>query len=193
MVNTIPAVTMDDVSALLGGLPGEPFPVDWAGVEARLGVGLPADYKAFGSVYGPVTVGGWLTVLVPRRAAPDYFADLDRMQGNQRVRRDLDPAANPYAFHPEPGGLLLWATTDGQVELFWDTGSGPDPDGWSTVAGTGDGWQPLPPMTTTQVLAALLRGELDVAPAARRPLPGNLDHRVWRAIAAGDEARRGAP
>jgi hypothetical protein len=152
-------MTLRELSALIGPPPGQPFPVDWATVEAWLGVGLPTDYRAFAEAYGPTLVGGWLWVWVPhaddRGGYPEVVTE---RHGWLRSLRDNDPRTHPYAVHPEPGGLLVWGNTRGGEIFYWDTGSAPDPDRWVTRiyrpdADPADRWieSPLP---ATGVMAA---------------------------------------
>ncbi len=97
------------LDATLEPPPDEPWPIDWAAVEGRLGVRLPTDYKAFAERYGPVLVGDRVWVLVPHRSDEGgYLGELAQSQGLHRSLRDTDPPAHPFAFHPEPGGLLAW-------------------------------------------------------------------------------------
>lgn len=167
----IRVVSLEELSAAIGPPRTTPFPVDWAGVEARLGLRLPADYRAFAEAYGPALVGDWLWVLVPHDSdRGGYFHELAQWQGLHRTLRDQAAQAHPYAFHPEPGGLLLWGTTRGTDNLFWDTGAAADPDDWPTRAyGKADGhpetWRSMP-MPATSVIAGLIRGELALHPEA---------------------------
>jgi SUKH superfamily protein len=159
MIGPYASMTAVQISGVIGQ-GGTSFPVDWAAVEQRLGVALPADYKAFAEAYGPALVGEWLWVRVPDLG---YFKKLDNEHSHLRLLRDLDPELHPYAFHPEPGGLLLWGDTRTSVYFFWDT-SGPDPDRWATLRWSFDEerWTRLE-LPMTEVIAAMVRAEVQPA------------------------------
>lgn len=57
-----------------------------------------------------------------------------------REHRDTYPARFPYAFYPEPGGLLSWGSGIGGEECFWLT-EGPDPDAWPVVVWDTGQWR----------------------------------------------------
>jgi hypothetical protein len=176
-------ISLESVSAVIGTALGPPWPVDWSGVEQRLGVRLPADYKAFAEQYGPVLVGEWLTVLVPHDSASGgYFAMLDEYHGTQRSIRDDAPREHPHAFHPEADGLLAWGRTGRGEVLFWDTSRSDDPDDWPTRVWakpdsygreTTNVWRAFG-MPTLKVIVSMVRGELALHPdVPRLALPGS--------------------
>ncbi|GLZ79198.1 hypothetical protein Afil01_40050 [Actinorhabdospora filicis] len=94
--------------------------VDWAAT----GVAYPADFRAFVDRHG---LGGWDAW----RLAVFHAKSESRGEthyGRLRNRRDREPGRYPYAFHPEPGGLLHWASGN-RLDLFWDTAR-PNPEEW---------------------------------------------------------------
>ncbi|MGW5231215.1 hypothetical protein ACWEQU_02680 [Streptomyces nodosus] len=80
------ALSLDRLRALLG----EPEPWGWAraclwtGSEEYLGVGLPSDYKAFLGLYGPGSIGGYLSLGRPLVVGQ---AELDRLWSLEDWRR----------------------------------------------------------------------------------------------------------
>ncbi|MFB4278942.1 hypothetical protein ACBJ59_26875 [Nonomuraea sp. MTCD27] len=65
------------------------------------------------------TVGEWIRVVVPHRSGRGgYFGRPEQRQRLQRGIRADDPASPPCAFHPEPGGLLVWGESRGSEYNF---------------------------------------------------------------------------
>lgn len=145
-----PADEIAAVRALIGDPPAVVPDVDWDGVHARLGLRLPADYRAFIDSYGPGTVGD-IRIMAPGQPAEwDLFALLDRKQAQGMI----------LPLYPEPGGAVSWGETAGGHTLCWAP-AGADPDRWLVVAiGPGAG---LPGFGMTGGLSftATLRGLLD--------------------------------
>jgi hypothetical protein len=126
----LPVNELAAVRALAGPPPRKVEPVDWAGVHARLGFALPADYRAFIDAYGPGSFGD---IRIAAPGAPgemDLFALLERKYTQVRdvPRTEWDP---PY--YPEPGGALCCAETTGGYTCGWAPVR-PDPDQWTVVA-----------------------------------------------------------
>ncbi len=115
---------------LIGPAPAGVRKVDWPAVQARLGCGLPSDYRGFVDTYGPGTFGD------VRIAAPwagrdwDLFALLERKSAEVRglTRHEWNTP-----IYPEPGGVISWGETTGGYTCGWAPTS-PDPDQWSVVA-----------------------------------------------------------
>jgi hypothetical protein len=63
-----------------------------------------------------------------------YFSTIELEGERYRSMRDEDPADHPYAFYPEPGGLLHCAWGAGADGYFWDTSVSADPNQWTVVA-----------------------------------------------------------
>jgi hypothetical protein len=126
---------------------------DWTAIEAGVGVRLPTDYKRLMDGYGRLVVAGIFIV-----SAEDFLAEHETQANSLRDWFAREPeGARPI--HPEPGGLLLCATTEGRDVLWWDT-SNPDPDRWPILwdvefdRHSFDG-------TLTELLVADLTGALD--------------------------------
>ncbi|MFD1547323.1 SMI1/KNR4 family protein [Nonomuraea guangzhouensis] len=157
------------------------FSIDWPGLEQWLGLRLPDDYKEFAERYGPVLVGEWIWVVVPHHSdRGGYFRQLDQRQGLQRSIRAGDPPSHPFAFHPEPGGLLVWGESRGSEYYFWDTSVSADPNDWPTRVFTqswpDEKWR-LVDAPLTEVLAARVSGGLDLGealPAVSPPYAWNF-------------------
>lgn len=118
---------MDSFSALVRPV-SAPVPVDWAAVEAWLGLRLPGDYKELADTCGPLDVGDFLWVHVPCSLAGrfDYGTWL-------REAHRLCRVASRDAGFPVPDGLLAWGATRASSHLFWDTTAAADPDRWPVV------------------------------------------------------------
>lgn len=129
---------------------GEALP--WAACGRAVGIRLPADYRAFVDAFGGGEVYERLGVSVPRTSHDDpddpdeatraLRAMLDnaaRTGAIMRDHRDHYPARFPYAFYPEPGGLLSWGSGIGGEECFWLTEDS-DPDAWPVVVWDAGSW-----------------------------------------------------
>jgi hypothetical protein len=123
---------VNELAALreLLGPPPPGVPVDWAAVHARLGVGLPSDYRAFIDIYGPGIFGDIRIAALGAPGEMDLFALLERKYHQVRglPRGEWDP---PY--YPEPGGTICCAETTGGYTCGWAPASA-DPDRWTVVA-----------------------------------------------------------
>jgi hypothetical protein len=98
-----PADEIAAVRALIGDPPVVVPDVDWDGVHARLGLRLPAEYRAFIDSYGPGTVGD-IRIMAPGQPAEwDLFALLDPGPGHRpgcrpaRLRHDGRPVLHRHA------------------------------------------------------------------------------------------------
>ncbi|AQZ68559.1 unnamed protein product [[Actinomadura] parvosata subsp. kistnae] len=112
--------------------------------------------------------GEWIWVVVPHQSdRGGYVRQIDERQGAQRSIRADDPASHPFAFHPEPGGLLWCADTEGRDFIWWDT-SNPDPDRW-TMAWDVEFDRYTFSGTLTELVIADLTGRLDESLTALDP------------------------
>ena len=114
---------------LAGPPPGQAPNVDWAAVQARLGFGLPADYRAFADTYGPGTFGDVRIAVPGGPAEMDLFALLARKYDQIRdlARHEWDAPV-----YPEPGGMISWGETTSGYTCAWAPASA-DPDQWTVV------------------------------------------------------------
>ncbi len=132
-----PVSEMAALRELIGAPPAGVRAVDWAGVHARLGFRLPADYREFIDTYGPGTLGD-IQIMAP--GAPgrmDLFELLEwRYAQVREAGRDL--VFRP-PFYPEPGGTVCWGEASGEwseASGGWTCGWAPgsaDPDEWTVV------------------------------------------------------------
>jgi hypothetical protein len=127
---------------------------DWAGVEQAIGVsGLPADYKRLMEDYGRLVIAGIFI------SDPNDFAAAHEMLAEDLREHWTEYSEESRPVHPQPGGLLLCASTEGRDALWWDT-SQPNPDRWTITwdvefdRHTFDG-------TLTELLVAELTGQLE--------------------------------
>ncbi|NUS14731.1 MAG: hypothetical protein HOY69_25595 [Streptomyces sp.] len=143
---------------------GEALP--WEPAMRRVGVALPADYRGFVDGFGPGELYARLAVAAPgplRDGPPGsdgaaalraFLDDATRTCDVMRGLRDKYPDAFPYAFHPEPGGLLPWGGGIGGEVCFWRP-EGDGPDGWTVVVWDQARWRPYPMgMVALMLLAA---------------------------------------
>jgi hypothetical protein len=126
------------LEALLNIMPKPAHPVetmdegDWELYELVTGITLPADYKAYLSVYGTGLVGGIITPYNPfckRISWKPSYTCRDWMRealAIQELKREFGEAVFPYAVYPEEGGVLPWGSTDDGDRLFWLTNSKPN-------------------------------------------------------------------
>ncbi|MEU6232605.1 hypothetical protein [Kitasatospora sp. NPDC047058] len=129
--------SLDELRALLG-IPahGVSDTDNWTDVEHHVGSALPGDFKAFLDACGSGVISGELVVFHPQGSSPL----LERMikthrTFSERRRGALDCGDSrrfPYAFHPEPGGLISWGYDHSGDEHFF-LPCDPDPDRWKIV------------------------------------------------------------
>ncbi|WP_433211829.1 hypothetical protein [Microtetraspora malaysiensis] len=167
------------LATVIGPPPESPFPVDWAGVERRVDVRFPGDFKEFAEAYGPVLAGEWIWVVLPHNSERGgYFEQLDVGRSLLRSLRNGDPQAHPFAVHPEPGGLLLWGKSRGDEQYFWDTSASEDPCRWPSVIFSNGRWHTVR-LPMTEVLAARARGALELPGHALPALPPRSPRYAW--------------
>ena len=116
--------------------PAEPAPpADWAAARAKLGLELPADYRALIDRYGAGTFDDELSVFAPGH--PNEHLDLlrqaDRQLWGLRYLRDQFGTELPFEPEPVAGGLIPWGVTLNGDVLHWHVTEPDDPAAW-TVA-----------------------------------------------------------
>lgn len=131
--------------ALAGPPPDDPVRIDWTVTGTR----CPGDFRAFVDRYG---LGGWddFELVVPHTGSDDAHRT---KHAELRLRRDEAPGEMPFAFDPEPGGMIQWGFSLGDHAFCWDT-TGDDPDTWPTWVFTDDGHHRLD-LGFTVILTAL--------------------------------------
>lgn len=138
-------------------------PVDWAQVQADLGLSLPADYRAYVDEYGIGWVNRLVLVLHPTTRA----AHLNLAKSAEEA---ADPEALEMAESPPPhpvglglGRLLPCAVTETQDVVYWHT-DGDDPDRWPVVFRDAEAyeWQRFD-LSLVGFLLALCTGEISPA------------------------------
>lgn len=147
---------------------------EWDGVEHRLGLALPSDYKWFISHYGAGLIeAAELTIFSP--FASEAVTSLDYWV---KYLREYEEMMKEYDLHIPPPGLLPWAKDGARALCLWDTRSG-DPETWNVFVLLQEVME-SPALNMTMFLYGLLTGEpvstvLGVAndvllPATYRPL-----------------------
>ena len=124
-----------------GGHQPPPHAVDWPGVEERLGTALPEDYKQIAEIFGCGAFDGYLRLHVPD--APLVSFDLVRQaQWLAEFAEDHRAFWEPYSIYPASGGLLEWADTEQEHQVYWLT-EDPDPSRWPILktGGARDEWE----------------------------------------------------
>jgi hypothetical protein len=113
-------------------------PKTWEKIEARLGLSLPSDYKAFIDHYGTGSFDDFIIVYNPfaQNEYLNLFYALDTLhQANQQVQMYNNAgwtAVQPFVLYPGSGGLLPWGGTTNLGDTFFWQINGP-PETWETV------------------------------------------------------------
>jgi hypothetical protein len=151
--------------------PGRPD--GWAGIEARLGTGLPGDFKAFTELYGSGQVDEFLYLFNPFAAGRDgnLLFEKDRVLEAYAQTRARFPRRLPLPPFPEPGGVLPLGRTDNGDELFWVTEGDPDA-WWVTLLESRTTMQEDHHLPVTGFLVQLAAGEL-----ASQVIPAEVTNR----------------
>ncbi|MEU3450540.1 SMI1/KNR4 family protein [Streptomyces thermolilacinus] len=135
--------------------------VDWAQVQASLGVALPQDYMSFVGTYGPGSVGDTLYVCAPPGMELDW-PTVNRIAPHAMQAPELQSWQGPVTHSLEH--LLLWGETCSADTFCWLT-LGESPDDWPVAVwqrGRGD-WM-LYDCGMVEFLTRLLRADFDACP-----------------------------
>ena len=109
--------------------------VDWAAAEARLGTGLPSDYKQLIGLFGPGCFDGHLNLYLSGDRTSDLVSRAEWLA--QWSETHGSRLWEPHRLYPAPGGLLQWADTEQADSFYWLT-DGPDPERWPIIAAGDD-------------------------------------------------------
>jgi hypothetical protein len=157
---------------LLGPPAAAVRPVDWDEVRARLGTGLPADYREFIDTYGPGRLGD-VAIMAP--GAPgnwDLFELLDRKWLQAQGTGFIATVDSP--FHPEPGGTISWGETADCWTCCWAPAEA-DPDAWNVAVlmPTPElrGYRLIAGVSFTSALRRYMAGQPDPLPRASEGRP----------------------
>ncbi|MBP2324098.1 hypothetical protein JOF56_004483 [Kibdelosporangium banguiense] len=178
---------MSALEELVARVPPPLEPVDATGDWAGLGLVLPADYRGLVERYGSGTFCDLVTLLPPFGPCTLLGYGVDLLDGDREFRDeggDIDPEDYPYPLYPEPGGLLIWATSSNGPRLCWLTKG--EPDEWPVVA-----WDPKTfdyerhDLGAVEFLESWLSGglESDILPAPQAQWfesPRELEHAYVR-------------
>lgn len=175
-------IDIEEFARLAGITPFEGTALPWAESGRAVGIELPADYRAFVDAFGGGDLRGRLGVNAPWplhdpsagvTALQAMLDDAAETSSLLRELRDSYPAAFPFAFYPEPGGLLVWGGGIGGELCFWLT-EDPDPDAWPVVVWDKANWRRYDMGMVALLIRALTKGDpfLNdmVAPEPGRPL-----------------------
>jgi len=145
-----------------------PREVRWEVLREELGVELPSDFRALAEAYPALVLQDFLYLDLPYPGKESLFVAAHRQAAEiVEVWRE-DGYAADYVPFPEPGGLLLWASSDVGDYFFWRTWS-KSPDDWSiVVAGENGDWSEYH-IGVVDFLAALYRKDFRIG-----GMPGNF-------------------
>lgn len=143
--------------------------VRWEVLREALGVEFPSDFRALAESYPVLVFEDFLRLELPRPGSEStYVAAAQRAAEIVDVWREEDDAAG-YVPFPEPGGLLLWASSYSGDYFFWRTWS-VSPDDWSVVVmGANGDWSEYA-MRAVDFLAAIYRRDFTI-PGMPRSFP----------------------
>jgi hypothetical protein len=105
----------------------------FAGVEDRLALVLPDDYKQIVMAFGTGSWRDFLWVLNPfsANAHLNLLHQAARQLDAERQVKEASPEAVPFPLYPQMGGLFPWGMTDNGNRLYWLTEGAPD--SWPTI------------------------------------------------------------
>lgn len=112
--------------AAAAGWHGEAVPdFAWDGVEQKLGVELPADYKDFSATFGTAEFDDWLRVIAAQ--IPEELATL------RAAGAGYADVLQPYRLLTDRTGLVPWGNSEQGDRFYWLADNGP-PDQWPVLA-----------------------------------------------------------
>ena len=150
-------------------------PAGWDEVERELGFTLPADYKAFVSIYGSGVIAGYLWPLNPFRPSgsllQSHEALVEPVKLRQHFIETVPTALNrptqvkpfPYPVYPDLDGLFAWGSDDQANVYFWQPIG--HPDTWPTIIAfyeENETWKHERKMT--EIIAGWISGTADYEP-----------------------------
>lgn len=112
--------------------------VDWEATETRLGLVLPADYRALATEWGAGSFGDFVSINEPGHPNPNLEL-VHEAEGWRWAMEEL--AADeplPYPARMDVGGLLAWGASDNGDPCYWHLRS-EDPATWTVVIQEGRG------------------------------------------------------
>ncbi|MGW7361669.1 SMI1/KNR4 family protein [Streptomyces sp. NPDC054802] len=129
---------VDRLAEAVGGRPLDSAPgVEWAAIESRIGIALPADYKEFCEAFGPGEFCDYLTVHASAGGADSELAD--SQEANLRMAEQHPVVLDgylPYGIHRpggQGGGILQWGVSQ-QGEMFaWLADPSAAPETWPVL------------------------------------------------------------
>ncbi len=168
---------MTEIRALTQLCPPPPNttdPIDWAAVEARLGMRLPEDYKELASAYGPGRFADYLYIFYPqaRSAYVDLTGPMPARIRDQ-LHKDYIQGSHPVPYDPQH--LFLMGGTDNGEYLFWVTEPSEAPNSWRIAINEARGprWFTFDGNLIT-FLTSVLTGETDVPQFPKDFLQGDV-------------------
>ncbi|MFE5814701.1 SMI1/KNR4 family protein [Streptomyces sp. NPDC056479] len=113
--------------------------VEWAEIEAELGVPLPADFKELCEAFGRGEFNGFLYLYSSKGG--NHLEVIDALKRLHRaIGRfpDSESVYEPYQiFQPGRGGLIRWAGAAAEgYEYFWLADDASAPESWPIIART---------------------------------------------------------
>lgn len=139
---------MSALDRLVSLAPPPAVPVDATGDWPA--VALPSDYRDLVTRYGKGVFNDNVMLRVP--------VDVDLLDVDRDLREEFGDENYPYPLYPEPGGLLVWATTSDCGRLCWLTVG--EPDEWPVVVWMPRAYYERHEMGAVALLEAWLSGRL---------------------------------
>ncbi|WP_158264818.1 SMI1/KNR4 family protein [Blastopirellula marina] len=105
-----------------------PTEQDWIETQARLGLELPPEWKAFLQTYGAGTFRGSETTALSIYSAgnPSFAEDVSyELERFREIRGDAPTADYPFRIFPEPAGLYPLGIDECDVWICWKCSGAP--------------------------------------------------------------------
>lgn len=111
---------------------------NWEQIQERLGLNLPADYKALIDCYGTGGFSNGILLISPfsKNDNHNLFQVLEvHHQASSHIEKMSGKpwsVLDPFQLYPAPDGLLPWGTTENlKINLFWHLEG--KPESWCTI------------------------------------------------------------
>ncbi|MFC4856931.1 SMI1/KNR4 family protein [Actinophytocola glycyrrhizae] len=151
-----PVNAMQDIFAILSVSRTMNQSIEWAPIEARLGITLPSDYKSFVNTFGSGTVGD-VSIMAPGAQYDSdvlqFIETVQAMFGGDQRRKEIGPP-----IYPEPQGMIPWGRVKGEGICWWAPVSS-DSLSWGIVeSSTGMSIKYSPTLSFSSFLLAYMSG-----------------------------------
>jgi hypothetical protein len=133
-----------------------PREVRWEVLREKLGVEFPSDFRALAESYPMLVFEDFLRLELPRPGKESSYVAAAQLAAE--ILDDLreEGEAAGYVPFPEPGGLLLWASSFSGDYFYWRTWSESSDDWPVVVRGANGDWSEYA-MSAVDFLVAIYR------------------------------------